>query len=333
MIIIFLYTSWVVLFVPLARREDKAASDIGDDYDETSEMTTQPVVGRYDVNMHVDVDHVDRKVDKTRKLSSKHCLEKPHHLSLFHDTYCYWLNGDKFMLFTSVYYDTQYNKTRRKQVRFLLFSSFRVRSRQQLHVITWNASSHCHVTLECKHTFIETVPPLHWRQKPARMLLHYYVVVCTLPSTTSLIDIENQQNYISVFASSQAPKRRQPVQKPELTSLAPILGPAPAQSTDPMLIGVCAGNLYGRFNLKNMFMFINWMEALLMFGVHQVSVNFLALNIQHETAKIMFDYYIAKQKLVVNRYPKMTDTDIRVHFVNQGDDMFVQVRESNLDTS
>ena len=68
-------------------------------------------------------------------------------------------------------------------------------------------------------------------------------------------------------------------------------------------IGVCMASLYGSMNRTNIPYFVNWMEALKLFGVIEVTMNNASFEFADaETAKT-FQYYIDRHELIFTHYP------------------------------
>ena len=92
----------------------------------------------------------------------------------------------------------------------------------------------------------------------AGLIRYRYVVTCDLP--------QNNLNYTHISITTNLTN---PI---PFTNFAPILYPLPYEKTCNKSIGVCGGNMYNIIDKKKAFQFVNWMEALLMFGVKEVTI-------------------------------------------------------------
>ena len=60
--------------------------------------------------------------------------------------------------------------------------------------------------------------------------------------------------------------------------------------------------MYNAMDKKSAFQFVNWMEALQMFGVHEVTINDLNIDMTNGFAKSIFNYYTNKHILKVEQF-------------------------------
>ena len=82
-----------------------------------------------------------------------------------------------------------------------------------------------------------------------------------------------------------------------------VMYPRPPRFPGARDIGVCMASLYGTLNKTRISYIINWMEALKMFGVIEVSINNASFEFGDSDIEKTFQYYMDKGEMIMTHYP------------------------------
>ena len=248
-------------------------------------------------------------------VNKTNCYLRPNSVHLYRNTWHWIEHDDVRAAFLSVHFDDRRIKTRYDQLRFTMSSSVKL-ANSVLQTLVWYKDRPCAIEIACSYA-LEEDNFVVGNSSINRIFMHKsYAVTCTLPS----LDGSSTPDKISIKA-----RESNGTQHLTLTNLALILRPLPFLPEYTDSFGVCASNLYGKFTLNDTYLFINWMESLLMFGVKEVTMNNLSLSVEHTLTARMFEHYTGSGVLKLQNYSTlMPDLTIKPRFTNRGDDLGAQ---------